>query len=87
MTVQEVLTNKQKIEALVGNVENLPTAPFVFAQINRAVSDANTSAYDFAAILSEDPVMSAKVLKLCKSAFYGLPNPISTVKQAIVILV
>jgi len=86
MTVAEVTATEQKIEALVGNVENLPTPPLVFAQINRAVNDEMTSAFDIAAILSEDPAMSAKVLKLCNSAYYGLSNPVAAVKQAIVLL-
>ena len=76
----------QKIEALVGDIRNLPTPPLVLAQINRVISDDSTSAYDIAGILAEDPAMSAKVLKLSNSAFYGLPKSVPTVKQAIVIL-
>jgi len=86
MTVDELSAIDRKIKALVGDVNNLPTPPVVFAQISRVIDDENASAYDIAGILSEDPAMSAKVLRLSNSAFYGFSNPVPTVKQAIVVL-
>jgi len=47
-----------KLHDTIGKISNLPTPPMVFTQINRVLGDPNTSAYDIAAILSEDPAMS-----------------------------
>lgn len=76
----------EKLQKTIGNVSNLPTPPMVFQQINRVINDPNTSAYDIAAILSEDPAMTVKVLKLSNSAFYGLRQEITSIKRAVVIM-
>jgi putative nucleotidyltransferase with HDIG domain len=75
-----------KLQETVGQISNLPTPPVVFNQINKVINDPNTSAYDIAAILSEDPAMSVKVLKLSNSAFYGMKREITSIKQAIIIM-
>jgi putative nucleotidyltransferase with HDIG domain len=74
------------LQKIIGNISNLPTPPVVLQQINRVISDPNTSAYDIAAILSEDPAMSVKVLKLTNSAFYGLAKEVTSVKHAVVLI-
>ena len=71
---------------LIAETRDLPTPPIVFSQIQRVLGDPRTSAYDIAAILQEDPGMSARVLKLTNSAYYGLTRAIESVKQAVVII-
>jgi putative nucleotidyltransferase with HDIG domain len=75
-----------KVKQVVSNIRNLPTPPIVFNQIQNALSQANVSAAHVAAILAEDPAMSAKVLKLTNSAFYGLAREVESVKQAVVVI-
>jgi putative nucleotidyltransferase with HDIG domain len=75
-----------KLQQTIGRISNLPTPPLVFQQINRVINDPGTSAYDIAAILSEDPAMSVKILKLSNSAFYGLRHEVTSIKQAVVIM-
>ena len=80
------LDNEKAIKLIVGKIHNLPTPPIVFTQITKVVNDPNTSAYNIASIISEDPALTAKVLKLTNSSFYGIAGTITNVKQAIVIL-
>jgi putative nucleotidyltransferase with HDIG domain len=75
-----------KLQQTIGRISNLPTPPLVFQQINRVINDPGTSAYDIAAILSEDPAISVKILKLSNSAFYGLRHEVTSIKQAVVIM-
>ena len=75
-----------KLQQTIGRISNLPTPPLVFQQINRVVNDPGTSAYDVAAILSEDPAISVKILKLSNSAFYGLRHEVTSINQAVVIM-
>lgn len=77
---------EKKIKSILGRINNLPTPPIVFAQVNKVLNDPDTSAYQIGAILSEDPALSAKILKMTNSAFYGLSRAVTSVKQAIVIL-
>ncbi len=78
--------SEKKIKLVVGKIHNLPTPPIVFTQVTRVINNPNTSAYEIASIISEDPALTAKVLKLTNSSFYGIPRTITNVKQAIVIL-
>jgi putative nucleotidyltransferase with HDIG domain len=76
----------EKAGALIEGVRDLPTPPLVFTQIVNVVDDPDTSAYEVAAIIAEDPAMSAKVLRITNSAFYGLSGTVNSVKQAVVII-
>lgn len=71
---------------LIDGIRDLPTPPLVFTQIVKVVDDPDTSAYEVAAIIGEDPAMSAKVLRITNSAFYGLSGTVTSVKQAVVII-
>ncbi len=75
-----------KVKRVVSNIRNLPTPPIVFHQIQKVISDPGVSAEKVASILSEDPAMSVKVLRLTNSAFYGLARDIESVKQAVIIV-
>jgi len=75
-----------KVKRVISNIRNLPTPPIVFHQIQKVINDPNVSAEQIASILSEDPAMSAKVLRLTNSAFYGLSREVESVKHAIVII-
>ena len=86
MTTQTATGIDEEIGRLVGDIRNLPTPPIVFTQIQKVLNDPNTSAYDIGSILQEDPAISAKVLKMTNSAYYGLSRTIESVKQAVVII-
>lgn len=78
--------SRQDVLALIGDIKQLPTPPVVFTQINRVVNSPDASVYDVARIVAEDPGMSARTLRMANSAYYGLAQPVSSVRQAIVIL-
>lgn len=75
-----------KVKQVVANIRNLPTPPIVFTQIQKVINRETASAADVSKILAEDPSMSAKVLKMTNSAFYGLPREIDSVQQAVMII-
>jgi len=79
-------TVDNKVTQIISNIRNLPTPPIVFHQIQKVINDPKISAGHIASILSEDPAMSVKVLKLTNSAFYGLSREVESVKQAVVIV-
>ena len=86
MTTMTTSALEERISQVIGGINNLPTPPVVFTQIQKVVNNPNTSAYDIASILQEDPAISAKVLKLTYSAFYGIPRAVESVKQSVVII-
>lgn len=56
----------------IGAIEHLPSAPRIYARLNIALQDPNTDALQISAILAQDPVLTAKVLKMANSAYF--PN-------------
>lgn len=74
------------LKELVDQVEDLPTLPTVVTRLVTLVDDSETSADDLNAVITQDPSLTAKVLKLVNSAFYGFSREISTVTEAVVIL-
>lgn len=78
--------NEERLKNFVQQIEDLPTLPSVVTQIIKMVEDPDTSAADMNSVISQDPALTAKVLKLVNSAFYGFSRQISTVREAVVIL-
>lgn len=72
--------------AMVERINNLPPLPKTVQEIERALADANVNAKKIAAIIEEDPMVVADLLKLLNSAFYGLRKEISNVEQAVALL-
>lgn len=66
--------------------EDLPTLPVVMTKLIDVINDENSSASDLTKIMINDPAMSARVLKMANSAFYGLRFQVDNLKRAIVVL-
>ena len=84
MSTQEIAS--QAMVNFVDRIGNLPTPPAVFSQIFKTVDDPDSSAYNVAKLISEDPGMSASVLRVTNSSFYSLATPATSVKQAVVVI-
>ena len=66
--------------------ENLPTLPGIAAKLLRAFQKENPDIDEIGKILSTDPPLSAKVLKIVNSSCYSLPAKITSVNHAIKLL-
>ena len=74
------------LSKIIINVRDLPTLPGAVLRITEVVNNPKSSAKDLAKIITDDQVLTARLLKLVNSAFYGFPQRISTVTGAIVLL-
>jgi HD-like signal output (HDOD) protein len=74
------------LKQIIAKVEDLPTLPRTVLRITELVNNPKSSAKDLARIITDDQVLTAKLLKLVNSSFYGFPQRISTVTGAIVLL-
>lgn len=72
-------------EALLG-IRELPTLPAVLGKILNAAADPDSSAIDLGRLIAADQSLSAILLKLVNSSYYGFYRQIKTVTQAIVVL-
>ena len=76
----------ERVRKIVERIEGLPTLPTIMAQMNRMMLDPKTTAKDMAQLIASDPAVTARILRIVNSAFYGFPSRISTISHAIVIL-
>jgi HD-like signal output (HDOD) protein len=67
-------------------IESIPTLPVIVERLNSIIYKPQTNAKEVAKILSMDPALSSKTLRIVNSAFYGLPNRITSVTHAIIML-
>jgi HD-like signal output (HDOD) protein len=67
-------------------LRDLPTLPEVVTRIVRTIEDTTSSAADVCAVLEMDHAISARVLRLANSAFYGLSRNIDTMRRAVVVI-
>jgi len=75
-----------KIRRITERIIGLPTLPTVVAKMIELVDNPKTSAASLGKLISSDQALTAKILKLANSAYYGFPREISTVNLAIVVL-
>lgn len=81
------MTMKPEIlRAKIERITTLPTLPQVVTKIIAMVESPETSIADVGRVIAKDQVLSARVLKLVNSAFYGFSRPVATITQAMVLL-
>jgi len=74
------------IEEALLNIRELPTLPAVLGKILSTAADPDASAIDLGRLIAADQSLSATLLKLVNSSYYGFYRQIKTVTQAIVVL-
>jgi putative nucleotidyltransferase with HDIG domain len=77
---------EEAINKILGKLKALPTLSIVVAKVIQVVSNPLTSASDLSRIITVDQALTAKVLRLANSAFYGFPFRIKNITQAVSIL-
>ncbi len=65
---------------------SLPALPEVTGRILAALKDPQAGPAELAKLISSDVALSACVLKVVNSVFYGLPRQVSTIDRAVVVL-
>ena len=66
--------------------QDLPVLPQLYAQALRIASDPEGDIVRLQEILQHDPSLTAHILKVANSAYYGFPNRIESLRTAIVML-
>ena len=67
-------------------VKDLPTISAVANEINAGDKNDSLTAQSLGAIIARDPALTATVLKLANSAYYGMPREITSLERAVTVL-
>ena len=71
---------------LVENTRTIVSLPEVYLRIKRAIDDPDAGMCDIASILSRDPGMTARLLRVANSAFFGLAAKVDNINLAVNLL-
>lgn len=73
-------------QELVANIEGLTSLPTVYLRIREELDSEDCSLAEVARIISADPALTARLLKVVNSALYGYGGRIETIQRAVTIL-
>ncbi|NOX33689.1 MAG: HDOD domain-containing protein [Deltaproteobacteria bacterium] len=80
------LLNQKALQKLLGGIETMPSIPSLYGRIMKELKSKGASASSVGDIISKDMGMTAKVLQLVNSSFFGMPRHISNTGEAVVLL-
>jgi len=76
------LMHDEKLEAVIANMTSLPSLPEQYDQIMQELQSEDPSLQKIGGIIEGDVAMSAKILQLVNSAFFGLARHMSSPSEA-----
>lgn len=71
---------------ILDSLKNLPTLPNSVFQLQQVLQDERSSVADMERVVRPDPALTANLLRLANSAYFGLPRAVSSARQAIMLL-
>ncbi len=80
------LLNNDALKRVVARVESLPALPATYTRLIKELQSPETSLAAIGKIIETDVAMTAKVLQLVNSAFFGLRQHVASATQAVTYL-
>ena len=75
------------LHRLINAIDALPSLPVIYTSIRTELEESDDSSIDrMADLIGRDPAISAKILQISNSAFFGQRRHVDTVSRAIVVL-
>jgi HD-like signal output (HDOD) protein len=86
MPTATAMDPQEFVKQAIKKVTSLATLPEVTTKIIQTVEDPRSTAAALHKIVSHDPALVTRILKVVNSAFYGLPGQIGSIERGIVLL-
>ncbi len=80
------LLEDESIKRIVSQTETLPSLPEVYTEVISELQSSDPSVQKVGEIISTDLAMTAKILQVVNSAFFGLVRKINNPKEAVMLL-
>lgn len=78
--------HSREIRSLLAGRNRLPSIPQVYFHVLEALQDPDCSAEQLGKIVAKDPGLTAKLLQLVNSAFFGFAREVSNAEEAVLLL-
>jgi len=86
MTSGVSATADAMIASAIGRAGQLATLPEIALEVMRVAEDPQATGDDLNRVLSHDPTLSARILKIVNSAYYGVRREVTSIGTAIGLL-
>ncbi len=80
------VSNGTVLDSIISTIGDLPASPAIVSTVMGLTSDLNSKLVDVSRVLASDQSLTAKVLKLSNSSFYGRPGGVKSLQEAVLIL-
>ncbi len=80
------METEKRIKTIKRFIERMPSLPTSVTKVLEICNRPDTSPNDLNRVISLDPVLTGQVLRLINSAYYALPNRITSLTRAIIML-
>ncbi len=77
------LFDSEELKNTIGRVDSLPPSPRMYIELVQLMRDPDVNMAEIAYVLSQDPALAAKVLRLCNSAFFSAGREITDIRSAV----
>ena len=84
-TLQDILSDG-RLKDLVSQLGTLPSLPTMYAKLQKVLSAADVDMADVVAIIEQDIAMTAKIMQLVNSAFFGVYKKVESPGRAVALL-
>lgn len=74
------------VASAIREISHIATLPEITIKIVELVESPKSTAQDLNKVISTDPALCSRILKVVNSSFYGLPGQIASINRAIVML-
>lgn len=81
-----MLEKSERLEQVLRRVGDLPALPSIVAEVMQVTDDPSATLTQISECIQQDPALTAKILKVSNSPFYGMRQHVGTLKLALVIL-
>lgn len=75
--------NSKLLAGLVGSLQDLPSVPRAFGELRTELNESEPSIDKIVKIVERDVAISAKVLQLVNSAFFGVTREVADIRTAV----
>ncbi len=76
----------KNLDNIIEQIDELPTLQQVAVRLLQIIDNPKSTVQDVNRVVTQDPALASKILKLVNSAYIGLQNKVSNLQQAIVML-
>jgi putative nucleotidyltransferase with HDIG domain len=80
------LLDDESLIKVISQIEALPSLPSLYTEVIKEINSPDSSLTRVGEIISKDVGMSAKILQLVNSSFFGLPMHVSSPARAVTML-